>query len=164
MKNKLVTGLVAAATIILAGVAIFTAIRLYQLRQEPVAPTVPESKPKATGVPKACTQLSFTIAGPTATPTPTSTPKPSPTPTTPGVGGGPSPTPTLTPTPTPTQPPGATSTPTPTTGQIAQASPTPAGQAGGAGAQLPAAGISLPTILIMGVGILLIIGAVLLAI
>ena len=35
------------ATIILAGVAIFTAVRLYQLRQEAVAPTAPESEPEA---------------------------------------------------------------------------------------------------------------------
>jgi len=35
------------ATIILGGVAIFTAIRLYQLRNQPVAPTIPKSEPAA---------------------------------------------------------------------------------------------------------------------
>ena len=75
------------------------------------------------------------------------------------------PVPTVTPTPTPTQPPGATatSTPTPTTGQIAQASPTPGGAAGGTGAALPDAGISLPTIFGFSLGVLLLAAALLLA-
>ena len=38
---------IVAATVILAGVAIYTAIRLYQLRQEAVAPTAPVSEPEA---------------------------------------------------------------------------------------------------------------------
>lgn len=46
-KGKLGTILILLATVILAGVAIYTAIRLYQLRQEPVAPNVPSSIPKA---------------------------------------------------------------------------------------------------------------------
>ncbi len=80
-KNKLVTVLILVATIILAGVAIFTAIRLYQLRQEAVAPTAPESKPRAAAVPEACGSLVFTltaISSPSpsasATASPTSTP------------------------------------------------------------------------------------------
>lgn len=42
LKSKLVTSLIVIATVILAGVAIFTAIRLYQLRNESVSPTDPE--------------------------------------------------------------------------------------------------------------------------
>lgn len=48
-KSKIGTVLIILATLILAGVAIFTAIRLYQLRQVAVAPTAPTSKPKAAG-------------------------------------------------------------------------------------------------------------------
>lgn len=47
--GKLGTTLIILATVILAGVAIFTAFRLYQLRQQPVAPNVPSSLPKAEG-------------------------------------------------------------------------------------------------------------------
>ncbi len=46
-KNKIITFLVIGATLILAGIAVFTAIRLYNLRNQPVAPNVPESKPEA---------------------------------------------------------------------------------------------------------------------
>lgn len=46
-KNKIVTGLVIVATVILAGVAIFTALRLYQLREESISPSSPESEPFA---------------------------------------------------------------------------------------------------------------------
>lgn len=64
MKNKIVTVGIIIATLILAGVAIFTAIRLYQLRQEAVAPTAPTSKPKAQEVPIACQSLAFTLQQP----------------------------------------------------------------------------------------------------
>ena len=47
LKSKLVTSLIVISTVILAGVAIFTALRLYQLRTRPVAPTAPESQPAA---------------------------------------------------------------------------------------------------------------------
>ena len=47
IKTKFVTGITVLATLILAGVAVFTAIRLYQLKGEPVAPNVPVSEPKA---------------------------------------------------------------------------------------------------------------------
>lgn len=45
--SKFGTILIILITVILAGVAIFTAYRLFQLRQEPVAPNVPSSLPKA---------------------------------------------------------------------------------------------------------------------
>ena len=46
-KGKIATIIILIATFVLAGVAIFTAIRLYQLRTTSVAPNVPSSKPKA---------------------------------------------------------------------------------------------------------------------
>ena len=45
--GKFGTILIILVTIILAGVAIFTALRLYQLRQQSVAPNVPSSQPEA---------------------------------------------------------------------------------------------------------------------
>ena len=47
LKKNFVTILMVVATVVLAGVAIFTALRLYQLRSQPVAPTAPESTPGA---------------------------------------------------------------------------------------------------------------------
>jgi hypothetical protein len=88
--------MVISITIILAGVAIFTAYRLYQLRQESVAPNAPESAPKAaeestspspTPTPAAnnCPVIAFTVSSATPTPTTTATPTPTPTSTaTPG--------------------------------------------------------------------------------
>jgi hypothetical protein len=154
LKNKVVTVLIVIATVILAGVAIFTAIRLYQLRQESVAPSAPESKPAAaTPQPtyEACSSLAFTItqeATPTPTPTSTATTSPTATPTLP-----PGATETPTPTATATLPPGATATPTPTSTLIAEgptATPTEA-------PSLPEAGIPTPTILGVGVGFILLI-------
>ena len=46
-KNKVVTAIIVITTVVLAGIAIFTAVRLYQLRQEAVVPTIPQSIPKA---------------------------------------------------------------------------------------------------------------------
>ena len=161
LKNKVVTVLIVVATIILAGVAIFTALRLYQLRTRPVAPTAPESQPAAGEQPKpeACRQLAFTISTPTPTPTGTGTPTPTstgtPTPTTTTTT---TPTPTGSGTPTPTTTEAPTSTPTPTTGEIAQASPSPT-----TAPTLPDAGTELPTIFAGAVGILLIIFSLLLA-
>ncbi len=137
---------------------------------------------------RACEEVAFTItkvtgtptltptATPTQTPTPTATATPTgtgtvtpsptgtvtntPTPTEPERGGGETPTPTNEPTSTPTQGPTSTSTstPTPTTGgEISAISPTPGGQA------LPDAGISLPTILGITLGLLLILGSIILA-
>ena len=102
MKNKYTVIGIILVTILLAGIAIFTALRLYQTRDVAVAPNVPSSKPKAQEVVNTC-QLSFTltvaISTPTATATATSTSTSSSSPTA---------TPTSTATPT------ATSTPTPT--------------------------------------------------
>lgn len=47
LKKNWVTVLIVLATLVLAGIAVFTAIRLYQLRQGPVAPNVPSSQPGA---------------------------------------------------------------------------------------------------------------------
>ena len=73
-KNKFVTAIIVITTVVLAGIAIFTAMRLYQLRQETVVPTQPQSVPKAvvdipdTGADNtptygsACESLIFSIA------------------------------------------------------------------------------------------------------
>ena len=58
-KGKFITGLIVVATVILAGVAIFTAIRLYQLRQENISPTGPESEPAAWD----CSNYTFAVNG-----------------------------------------------------------------------------------------------------
>lgn len=49
-KGKLGTVLILLATLVLAGVAVFTAIRLYDLRNQSVAPNAPSSVPHAAGV------------------------------------------------------------------------------------------------------------------
>lgn len=59
MKNKISTAIILTVTFILAGVAIFTAIRLYQLRNQSVSPTSPESKPAAAG--QACGGIAGTL-------------------------------------------------------------------------------------------------------
>lgn len=71
IKGKFTTAIVVLATIILAGVAVFTALKLYQLRQSPVAPNAPSSNPSARGTPQACQVLTFTLTqnSPTITPT-----------------------------------------------------------------------------------------------
>lgn len=74
LKGKVATVIILLATFVLAGVAIFTAVRLYQLRQTPVAPNVPSSIPRAADT--TCS-LSFTLAS--ITPTPTSTASATPT-------------------------------------------------------------------------------------
>lgn len=148
LKGKAVTVIIIVATIILAGVAIFTAIRLYQLRQRPVAPTAPESRPAAHEQ-VACQALAFTISTPTPSSTPTEGPTPSASPT-PTVTPTPTTTVTTTPTATPTTSvtttPGPTNTPTPTEAPA-----------------LPPAGVSYPTLLVGTVGLLIIILAVMLA-
>ena len=75
MKNKYTVIGIILVTILLAGIAIFTAMRLYQTRDVAVAPNVPSSKPKAQEVPVNTCSLSFTltIAASTATATATST-------------------------------------------------------------------------------------------
>jgi len=79
-KSKFGTVLVVLITLVLAGVAIYTAIRLYQLRQTSVAPNVPSSFPQAAEIKTNNCKLTFTI-GSTASPseTPTSTPTETPT-------------------------------------------------------------------------------------
>jgi hypothetical protein len=51
-KGKISTILILIATVVLAGVAIFTAFRLYKLRQEAVAPNAPSSRPAAAECPR----------------------------------------------------------------------------------------------------------------
>ena len=191
MKNKIATIGIIIATVILAGVAIFTAVRLYQLRQESITPIAPTSKPAA-AIPcptaNSCTALTFNLSTSTPTATPTATPTETPT-------GTPTSTPTATPTQTPT-PSGTpnscggtcgsnyncgsglfcyqgfcrnpscpsetdcycagTATATPTSQPIVQATPT-------AEAELPNAGISFPSLFGVGLGTLLLIGALILA-
>lgn len=148
-----------AAVFMLAIVAIVTAIRLQQVGTEPVAPSVPKSKPKAEEViptpaaDSACVKTFQIALGPTLTPTPTGTLTPTPTGTitptaTPTATA--TPTGTLTPTPTGT----LTPTATPTSGQLSQgptAIPTVAQQS------LPQAGGILPTVgaVVGGLGIIL---------
>ncbi len=157
IKKHITTILIILSTIILGGVAVFTAVRLYQLRQEPVAPTQPKSKPSASQdqisyqALKACTELAFALATPTQTPKPTTTPTITPSPT---------PTPTPTSTPIATQAPTASPSPSPTPTLISQASLTPKSTT----VALPEAGVGTPTIFGIGLGLLLLLGAILLAI
>ena len=200
IKQNLITVIIISSTVILAGIAIFTAIRLYQLRQKPVAPSVPESQPQACidgdcgeEIDTSCEALTFTIITPeydcnlpctdnsqcqavnpdyicynaggttgkvcrledntssttcqpaktTASPTPTLTPTPT------GTSG---------PTSTPTGTSGPTSTPTATATAAPHSAATSTPEAG-----LPPAGIPLPTLIGAGAGIILLIGALLLA-
>ncbi len=159
-KNKAVTGLVVVATVILAGVAVFTAIKLYQLRDIQVTPTAPESQPIAqqesppTATPTpCCANLSFALATPTLTPTQT------PTPTQPLIAqASPTPTTQLTPTVTPTVTPTTTLTITPTPTTIITSTTTPT-----SAVELPAAGVSFPTIFAGSIGLLLILLSLFLA-
>src|SRR5258708_34309911 len=67
---------------VLAAIAIFTSIRLYQTRQNAVAPNAPSSRPAAASLPPvSCQTLAFTISTPTPTPTGTATATPTATPT-----------------------------------------------------------------------------------
>lgn len=62
-KNKLVTIIVVIATVVLAGIAIFTAVRLYQLRQESISPARPESAPEAaTSNYESCSAFTFKLS------------------------------------------------------------------------------------------------------
>ena len=53
-KSKFGTILVLLATVVLAGIAIFTAYRLYKLRQEAIAPNAPTSEPAAATCTEQC--------------------------------------------------------------------------------------------------------------
>lgn len=136
MKKRVITIIIVIATVILAGVAVYTAVRLYQLRQEAVAPTAPSSKPAA-AEPKTniCTQLTFTL---TVSPPPTASATP-----TPSASATPTPTPSST----------AAPTPTPT---AAQASPS-------SEPTLPSTGIDYPTVLGAGFGVFALILSLILA-
>lgn len=110
MKKDWLTILILTATVILAIIAVVTAMRLYQIGKEPVAPTAPKPAPavtiptsEPTPVPECA--LEFDIMGTTPTP------------------GTVTPTPTLTVTPTPAAAP--TSTPTATPAAEATVTPTP---------------------------------------
>ena len=173
LKGKIFTGVIVFATFILAGIAIYTAIRLYQLRSQPVAPNVPSSNPAAATLApqvKACS-LAFAISVSTASPTPT------PTPTPPGSG-------TPTPTGTPTAPPSGTPNScggtcgsnsncssnlvcyngycrnpscTTSTNCVCGTSPTPTPPT------LPSSGTDWPTVASAGIGILVIVGSLIIA-
>lgn len=80
LRKNLTIILLIISTIILGFLAVLTAIRIRQL--QPVAPTVPQKKPKAVEKPppsNECQTAFRVITGPT--PTPTETPSPTPTPT-----------------------------------------------------------------------------------
>lgn len=49
-KSKLTTIIIVIVTLVLAGIAVFTAVRLYQTRSMKVAPNAPESNPKADSI------------------------------------------------------------------------------------------------------------------
>src|SRR3989344_2016466 len=157
IKKNGLTFAITIATIVLAGVAIFTAIRLYQLRSVPVAPTAPSSEPHAeTGSPTStpceygsCTKLTFTIATPTPTGTSTSSPTATPTGT-----------PTSTPTDTPTSTPTSSSTSTPTSSSTSTPSTSAPSQSPTSQPELPQAGVGLPTLVGIGLGGLLLIFAI----
>lgn len=192
LKSKFGTILVLIATVALAGIAIFTAFRLYKLRQEAVAPNAPTSKPAAAtctqqcpgsdGVLRNCTPpdsdgtsqdsicnsnvvgriepcggtsyccngtkwtTSMTACQTTLSPTPT----PNSSCETLSFTINETPTPTGSSTATPT----TTATSTPTASSTATSSPTiaPTGTSSEAQAALPEAGTSLPSILGLGIG------------
>ncbi len=163
-RSKLVIGLVLTSVLLLAGIAVASAYKLYQLREEEqVAPTAPKEAP-AVGEPTPGCELSFFIASPTPTltdtPTPTITPTGTITPTntptgtlTPTLTPTNTPTGTLSPTLTPTNTPTGTiaptdsPTPTPTEKLVAQAdTPTPTK------IELPEAGFTVPSQLLVLLG------------
>lgn len=108
-KGKIATGLVVVSTLILAGVAIYTALRLYQLRSQPVAPNAPTRPSAHQATTKQCEALVFNLTENSPTPTPTGALTSTPTPTS-GVSETPTPTGETTVTPTNTV---NTVTPTP---------------------------------------------------
>lgn len=146
------------AILVVGGGTIFTVLRL-STTEESVAPTAPESRPAAAEwVSGAECVLSFSVAGATPTSTPSATATPTLTPTVTNT-----PTPTLTSTPTPTLPPGVSATPTSTPSATPRLTSTPSLTPSATPAQLPEAGISLPTLGAIGSGIVLILLGVLLA-
>jgi hypothetical protein len=105
MKKSLTIIGIIISTILLASLAVLTAIRLRSLGTRPVAPSAPESKPKAVGelpddiTPAQSCVLTFNAVTPI--PSPTEPVKPSVTPSVTVTPPQPSPTPTPGPTSTP---------------------------------------------------------------
>lgn len=128
LKKRLPIIGVIAASLVLSAIAVFTAIKIFQSRQQSISPLAPGNQPLA--------------QAPTSTSTPTPFPTSSPTPTL-GLTGSPTPTASTSATLTPTKKPSATPT-------IAQ--------------ELPDSGISLPTVVGISFGLILIIVSLLLAI
>ena len=141
-KNKVVTISIIVATLVLAGIAVFTAIRLFQLREQSVAPNVPSSRPRAQEASPssvACSPLVFTLTSSSPSPTSTST----------ATGSG-------------------SASPTATATSTSKATATATAKAGGGTtsptqAPIPESGISWPTITGIGIGLILIIGSLLIA-
>ena len=125
LKNNKLAGIALVVTVLLGIISVLTAVRLYQLRKQAVAPTAPE-QPEAAVPGQACQTFFFTISTPTPTPTITGTLTPTNTKTpTPTSTKTPTPTPTKTPTPTPTKTPTPTPTKTPTPTNTKTPTPTP---------------------------------------
>jgi len=143
------------ATTILGIIAVITAIRLYQLREKPVAPTVPLPAPAVEATPTPPCALTFCILSPTPTitPTPTGTVTPSPTPTSIATG-------TPVPTATPILQPTPTATLTPTSIPRVETTSTPTTYV--AKVELPEAGFTLPTLGTVFGGIILVLTSLLL--
>jgi len=176
-KGKVGTAIIIMFTVVLAGVAIFTAIRLYQLRQQAVAPNVPSSMPRALTPPISNCSLTFTIeATPTGSPTATPTPTGSPTATPTGTA-----TPTSTPVVTPNSCNGTCGSDSncnsgltcyngscrnascsTDTDCVCSSTSTPASTSSATPASLPQSGTSWPTLMGAGLGILVILGSLLL--
>ena len=156
-KGKIATAIILLSTFVLAGVAIFTAIRLYQLRQTAVAPNVPSSIPRAA---EDTCSLSFTISSPTVTATATATATSTATATATATSTATA-TATATTRATATATSGATAVPTATAtvkpATNSTSTPTPTQPA------LPQSGTDWPTVLGIGIGILTIVGSLLLA-
>lgn len=153
IKNNKTAILVSVVTFLLAGIAIFTAWRLYRMQSSAPQPSEAEERQLETvssqdPIIESCEGLTFTI-------------------TTNAQETDPTPTPTLTPTPTPTDVPvggtDETATPTPTTTPTSAPSVTDA-PTNTPGTQLPEAGVSLPTMIGISFGSLLLLVALALAI
>jgi hypothetical protein len=189
-KSIFVTIGIIVTTVILAGVAIVTAYKLYQTRQTAVTPNAPESKPRADNdlSRDPICRLDFTITLTTASPSPTATPTATPTVTATATA-------TSTATATVTASPSPTATPNPQCNNSCTSNSNcpsglmcyiPSGQTAGncrntqclsetdcscpvatptATAQpvLPKAGTSWPTVLGTGFGVMVIIGSLFLA-
>jgi len=113
-RSKLALWAILISTILLSIIAVLSAFKLQQLKEEPIAPNAPEKVPAQevsltpTSTPACFLEFSIPSPTPTATLTPTNTPTGTLTP---------SPTPTN----TPTNYPQITNTPTPTRVELPQA-------------------------------------------